>query len=117
VLARSQTLGSIGTRNNLAESVNRGVFVRLHVEDGEKTRDLQNVVHALGKMKQLQFAARIFHRGVSADQLADPGAIDVVHIVQADDDLLLAAVDQAADRFPQQSAAFAQGNLAAEIKD
>ena len=97
--------------------MNRDVFVRLHIEDGEQTRDLQDVVHALGKVQQLQLSVCVFNRSVSADQLADPGAVDIVHVVQADNNLLLAAVDQAADRFPQQSAAFTQGNLAAEIKD
>jgi hypothetical protein len=68
-------------------------------------------------MKELQFALRVPYGGESAHKLADTGAVDVVHIVQADDDFFLAVIYKLADGFAQQCATVAQRNLAAEIHD
>ena len=46
-------------------------FVVFHVEDSVELRDLKQVVHFLGQMQQLQFAALVAYGGESADQFAD----------------------------------------------
>src|SRR5580704_5273681 len=106
-----------GDARRLAEGADRDFFVRLHVEHSKKPRDLQNVVNALGEMKELQFTLRVPHRSESAHQLADTGAVDVVHVVQAYNDFFLAVIYKFADGFPQQCATIAQSNLAAKIHD
>src|SRR5580700_417201 len=99
------------------EAVDRRVFVGLHVEDGEEARDLQNVVNAFGEMQEFQLAAGVFHRGVSADEFADAGAVYVIHVVEAEQDFLVAGVHQIPDGLAQSGAAFAERDLAAEIND
>lgn len=105
------------TMAKLFETADRRALVGLHVKHCEQARDLQNVVHAFGKVQKLQFTAGVFHRGVGAYEFADPGAIDVIHVVKAQDDLLVPCVDQISDGLAQHGAAFAERNLAAEIND
>src|SRR5262249_24393410 len=66
------------TTDGLAERLDRLRFVVLHVEDGVQLCDLQQVMHLLGQVQQFQFPTLIADGGVSAHQLADPGAIDVI---------------------------------------
>jgi hypothetical protein len=54
-----------------AERLYAGCFVLLDIEDGVELRDLQQVVHFLGEVEQLEVAALVFARSESADQLAD----------------------------------------------
>src|SRR3984885_5644070 len=68
-------------------------------------------------MKQLQFALRVPYGGESAHQLADTGAVDIIHIVQADDNFFLAVIYKLADGLAPQCATAAQRNLAAAVHD
>ena len=56
----------------LAERLYARCFVLLDIEDGVELRDLQQVVHFLGEVEQLEVAALVFASGVGAHQFADP---------------------------------------------
>jgi len=103
--------------NDLLEGFDGGGFVVFHVEDGVELGDLQQVVHLLGEVEKLEFAALILGGGEGADQLADAGAIDVVDFAEIQDDLLVAFGEQVADGVAQGDAAFAEGDAAAAIHD
>ena len=55
----------------LVERLYGRCFVVLHIEDGVKLRDLQQVMYFLGEVEQLEFATLVFGGGEGADQLAD----------------------------------------------
>ncbi len=57
---------------DLPKSLYRRGLVILHVEHRVELGNLQQVVHFLGQLQQLQFAALVLHRGICADQFADP---------------------------------------------
>src|SRR5580693_5085254 len=68
-------------------------------------------------MQKLQLAAGVAHGGVGADEFADAGAIDVIHVVEAQQDFLVATLSQVANGFAQRGAALTEGDLAAEVHD
>src|SRR5580704_17237703 len=78
----------------LSKATQRVFFVRLHIENREKPGNLQQVVHALRQMKKFQLAIRITHRGIAADELAKSRAVYVIHVVEIQNDLAVAFVDQ-----------------------
>ena len=53
------------------ESLYARCFVFLHIEDGVELRDLQQVVHFLGEVEQLEFATLVLGSGEGADEFAD----------------------------------------------
>src|SRR4051812_47444905 len=103
--------------NLLGERPDRRSFVVFHVEDGVELGDLQQVVHFLRQVKQLQFAALIADGGERAHQLADARAVDVRDFAQVEQDLLIALRDQIADRIAQHHAAFAERDPPAQVYD
>ena len=54
-----------------AERFYAGCFVFFHIEDGVELRDLQQVVHFLGEIEQLEFATLVLGGGEGADEFAD----------------------------------------------
>src|SRR5260370_11271861 len=82
----------------LLERFDRGSFVVFHVEDGVKLGDLQQVVHLLGEVQQLEFATLILGRGEGADQLADSRAVNIVDVLQIQDNLFVAFAQHLAHR-------------------
>src|ERR1039458_7492016 len=61
-------------------------FVLLDIEDGVELRDLQQVVYFFGEVEQLEFAALVFASGEGADELADTGAVDIIHVAEVQQD-------------------------------
>src|ERR1022692_2021459 len=96
-------------------ALNRRGFVVLYVEDGVEFGDLEQVVHLLGEVKQLEFAALVLGGGEGADQFADAGAIDVVDFGKIQDDLLVAFGKQIAYGVAQGNAALAQSDPSTAI--
>jgi len=101
----------------LAKTSHSGRFVRLNIENREKPRDLDDVVHALGQIDELQFALRAADGGICAHQFANAGAVDVIHVGQVEQDFPLTDTHEIADHLAKHSAAFAQCDPAAEIND
>src|SRR5208282_2598211 len=102
-------------RPRLAERFYARCFVVLHIEDGVELGDLQQVVNFLGEVEQLEFAALVLGSGEGADQLADTGAVDIVHVAEVQQDLFLPLGKQVAHGIAQNHAAFAEGDPAAEV--
>lgn len=99
----------------LLEAANSGAFVAENFENGEQLRELEQVVNLFCQMKQLELAAPAFGSGISAHELADAGAVDVIHVAQIQDNLGVFIVKQAADGFAEKSAPVAQRNLSAKV--
>src|SRR5690349_2775456 len=68
-------------------------------------------------MEKFQFAAAIGDGGVAADEFADAGAVDIIHIREIEQDSGAAIIEQLADGFAQKSAAVAEGDFAAHVHD
>src|SRR5690242_1381179 len=68
-------------------------------------------------MQEFQLAATAFGGGVSADKLADPRAVNVIHISEIEHDACAFVVQQSPDRLAKQGAAFTQGYPPTEIHD
>ena len=92
-------------------------FVVVDVEDGVELGQLQHVLHLLGQAQQLQGGALILGGGVGAYQFAQPRAIDVVHVAQIEQDVLLSLADQVANGLAQLHTALAQGDPPAEVQN
>ena len=59
------------SKSDLIERPDGRSLVILHVKDGVELGDLEEVVHFLGQVQQLQFAALVAYRGKCAYQLAN----------------------------------------------
>src|SRR5581483_625782 len=90
-------------------------FVVLDVKDGIELCDLQQVVNFLRQVQKLEFPALIAHGGERADQLAYPGAVNVVHVAEVEKNALITLAKDVANRVTQDHATLAEGNAAAEI--
>src|SRR6266852_6144255 len=90
-------------------------FVRIHVEDGEQLRDLQKIPDLFRQMQQFQASISVFYCGEAADELADSGAVDVVHVRKIEQNLHALVVQQSADCFSQQSAPVTERDAATQV--
>src|SRR5450759_3330504 len=66
-------------------------------------------------MQQLQLAALVANRGKGANQLANARAVDVAHIAQVQQNLLLPLAEQVLDGIAQHHTAFAQSDSPAQV--
>jgi len=87
----------------------------LDVENRKKAGNLHNVAHPTRQIQELQLALGTFDGAVGYDEFADPGAIDVIHVFQIEDDLCVALLDELFDRAPEDGTALAERNSAAEV--
>src|SRR5258705_9777965 len=101
----------------LAEGLHCIRLVVLDIKDGVQLGDLEQVVNLLGEIQQLQFAALVLGCGERADQFADSGAVDVIHVTQVQKDFFVSLGKQVAHRIAQDYAAFAESDPAAEVDD
>src|SRR5579872_834485 len=108
-------MGHPNQRSVLLERLDRRGFVVLHIEHGIQLRDLKQIVHLLSEVQQLQFAALVLGRGERADQFANARAVDVIHIGQIQDNLLVAFAEQVAHCIAKNDAAFAQRDAPAAV--
>ena len=58
---------------------------------------MEDVIHFLGEVEELEFASGVADGGEAADEFSDAGAVKVVDAVEVQDNLLLAFGDQTAD--------------------
>src|SRR5439155_20638860 len=95
----------------------RGALVGKDIKYRVELGDLKKIADFLRQVQQLQVPALIFHRRVPADQLTDSRAVNVVHISQVQQNQFSLILQQSPNRLPQQSAAVAEDNPAAQIHD
>ncbi len=105
----------LGTGTRLAKTAYRGAFVGIDVKHRVEFRDLQKIPDFLRQLQQLQIAALILYRRKAADQLANPGAVDVVDVRKVQQDLLSLVFEKPANRLAQQRAAVTKSNASAQI--
>src|SRR6185503_625909 len=75
------------------------------------------VLDLLREVDELEAPALAAHRRVAADDLAEAGGIDVRNVGEVQQDLGLAAIDEAGDRVAQGIVALADQDLAVEVQD
>src|SRR5215510_4946495 len=78
-------------------ALDRGGFVVENVEDGMQFGDRQQITDALGRVQELQIAARAPDGRVAADDLAQTAAVHVRHVGQIQQQFSLAAFNQFID--------------------
>src|SRR5574340_918951 len=98
-----------------AEAAEGGSFVRMYVENGIELGDLQQVVDFLGEVQELELAAAILDGGVSADEFADPRAVNVIHVGQIQQNVQAPFLEQRVERLAQERAAVAERDAPAHI--
>ena len=69
------------------------------------------------EMEELERAATIFHTGVSADELADAGAIDVIHVGEIEKNEGAFLVEELAHGLAKKGATFTKSNATADVHD
>src|SRR5579875_875366 len=82
---------------SLLEARNRLRLIVINLEDGEELGDLQQVVHLLGQAQQLQLPPLVRSSCKAAHQFANARAIDVGHIRQIQQNMLLILRQKVAD--------------------
>ncbi len=100
---------------SLLEAFDSGGFIVLHVEDGVKLGDLEQVVHLLGEVQKFELSTLVLGGGESADQLADAGAVDVVDLRQVQYDFLVSFGKQVAHGVAQGDATLAERDSSAAV--
>ena len=103
------------TGARLRETADRGGFVFVNVEDGIEFRDLEQIPDSLGEVEELQLAAAIRHRGEPGHEFADPRAIDVGHIREVEQDLLVVFGDHVAQGIAHRAGALTQRDASSNI--
>jgi hypothetical protein len=99
----------------LTEAADCCVFIGEDIENSEELRDLQEIVHFLRQLQQLQVALPAFHGCVAADELADSRTVNVIHVGEIQQNHRAPIVQQSANRLSQESAALAQNDAATQI--
>src|ERR1017187_952430 len=101
--------------NDLFERLDGRSLVVFYIKNRVELRDLKQVVHLLGEVQKLQFAALILGRREGADQFTDARAINVVDFLEIQNNLLVAFGEQVAHRVAENDAAFAERDATAAI--
>ncbi len=109
--------GGNGDPCRLLEAADGGSLVGKNFEDGEELCDLQKVVNFFREVQKFQFATLAAHCGVGADEFADAGAVDVIHVCEIQNDIGVRFVNELANRFAEHGAAIAEGDAAAGVND
>src|SRR6185437_9078629 len=99
----------------LLERPHRGGLIIPYVEHGIEFGDLEQIMHLLGEVEQLQLSALIANGGESADQFTDPGAVNISNVAQVQQDLLFSPAYQISDGIPEHYAAFSQGDASHHV--
>ncbi len=107
--------GGNGDLRSLLEAADGARFVGKNFEDGEQLCDLQKVMHFFCKVQEFQFPAIATDGGVSADEFADSGTVDVIHIGKIQHDFAMRIVDELANRFAEHGAAVAERDATAGV--
>jgi hypothetical protein len=99
------------------ERLHRLEFVVLDIKNGVQLRDVENVVHFLGKVHKFELSAVFFHSNKAADQLPDPGTVDVAHIGKIEQDFLFLFSDKPRHRVAQLRRLIPENDAPAEVED
>ena len=102
-----------GQEKNLGEASDGVVLIGADVEDGVEAGELEKILDALREIQELDFALGAADGGEAAYELADAGAVYVIHVVEVEDNLALAAADQVVEGAAEHRTAFAERDLAA----
>ena len=80
-------------------------------------QEILNVMDLLGEVQELQFAALVPDRGVSTNELADAGAVDVGYVAQVEQDLFDALSDRITDGVAEHDTSFTESDATTQIDD
>jgi hypothetical protein len=90
-------------------------LVVLNVKYSVELGDLQEIMNLLGQVEQLEFAILITNAGESADQFANPRAVNVCDIAEVEENLLVSLSGKFLDGIAQNDTAFAECDTPTEI--
>jgi len=114
---QTQTLPHVLLGEEVIERLHRLEFVVLDIKNGVKLRDVENVVHFLGEVHKLELSAVLLHGNKAADQLADPGTVDVAHLGKIEQDLLLLLTDKPRHSVAQLRSLIPKNDAPADVED
>jgi hypothetical protein len=78
---------------------------------------VEDVIHFLGEVEELEFASGIADACEAADEFSDTGAVEVVDAVEVQDNLFLAFGDQTADGVTEYVNLFAEDDASGDVED
>src|SRR5215475_1432879 len=107
--------GIVNPRSGVA--FDRIGFVIMDLKDGDQLGDRQQIADALGRVQELQIAARPLDGRVAANDLAETAAVHIWHAGQIQQQFGLAAFDQLIDFALQLDVAFAEKDFAFNIEN
>src|ERR1017187_6343663 len=90
-------------------------FVFVNVEDGIQLGDLQQVLHPLVQVEQLQLPAAVGHGGKARYQLADPRAVDIGNVPEVEQDLFLVLPHHVSQGFAKRTGPFAESDSTGHV--
>jgi len=94
-----------------------GEFVFFYVEDGVELGDLEDIGNFLGEVEEFEFAAGVAHRGEAADQLANAGGVDVIHLGEVEHDFFLVGSEECANGVAELAGFIAEGDASGDVDD
>src|SRR5438094_10031172 len=104
-------------RSVTAKRLNCASLILLNIEDRGQPRHLEQVMHSLIQVCELQFSTLVTNRCVSLNQLPDSRAVDVLNLSQIQNYFLVSFVRQITNNIAENDISFAQRDSSADIKD
>src|SRR6185295_1958913 len=99
----------------LREAANCGGFVFKNLKNGVELGDLEQVLHALVQVEQLQLPTLVSYCRKSGHEFSNAGAIDVGHVGQIEENLFLPLAHLLAQCFAENAGPFPQSNSSHSI--
>src|SRR5438046_3696067 len=104
-------------RSVTAKRLNCASLILLDIEDRGQPRHLEQVMHSLIQVCELQFSTLVTNRCVSLNQLPDSRAVDVLNLSQIQDYSLVSFVRQITNNIAENDISFAQRDSSADLKN
>src|ERR1700722_1602706 len=109
--------GAVLLGEEVIKRLHRREFVVPDIEDGVELGDVENVAHFLGEVHELELPAVLFCRNKAADQLSDPGTVDVAHLGKIEQDLLFLLADEPRHSVAQLRSLIPKNDAPTDIED
>src|SRR5437870_3861264 len=103
-------------RSVTAKRLNCASLILLNIEDRGQPRHLEQVMHSLIQVCELQFPRLVANRCVSLNQLPD-SAVDVLNLGQIQDYSLVSFIRQITNNIAENDISFAQRDSSADLKN
>src|SRR5260221_8296581 len=117
VLCAMRELPRGGPRAGLLVTLDGFRFRVVSIEDGQQFRDGQEILDPLRQVEQLELPALPADSRVGAHDFAEARAVDIGHVFEVQEQLLLVLLEEGVDLVLEELIALAKGHLALQIEN